>query len=130
MSIKKWILSIVAVVVISIFIPGPYEKMENAYQQSLWTYDFYKTPSGEKSWYSSRYFSIQRKEYGYIGIETWSRFRFGFPFRATTIDSNSERFIVQGKIQIDFIMLNVIFNFFIFIIGFFVFVIYKRVRGK
>ncbi len=130
MSTKKCFFSVIIIFIVSVFMPGPYEKMIQAYQTSLWTYDYYKTPSNSKPWHYPRYFKFQMKDHGFIGIEPWHRFRFGFPFRATTIDSNTERFIIQGKIQVDYILLNTIFNSLIFLLGYFIFTTYKKIRGK
>jgi len=94
----------------------------------LWTYDDYNVPASKKHWYSSRYFTIQNVDHGNVGTEPWNRFRFGFPFRGITVDSNVERFLVQGKIQVDFLLLNIVLNGLIFLFGYGIFNLYKRFR--
>lgn len=128
MSRKTWLLSGLIIVAVSLLTPGPYEKMENAYHSGLWTYDYYNVPASKKHWYSRRYFTIQNVDHGNVGTEPWNRFRFGFPFRGVTVDSNVERFLVQGKIEVDFLLLNIILNGLIFLFGYGVFEMYKKIR--
>lgn len=46
-------------------------------------------------------------------IRVWNRYKLGYPFSAIVIDKQDESKITQGRIQVDYIIINLVFGFFL-----------------
>lgn len=73
---------------------------QNAYQDSLWTYD---------NWTKSQKTNdIILKTDGKIDdIKKWNRIQLGFPFSAITTDYQSDNKIIQSRIEPKFLAINI-----------------------
>ena len=77
---------------------------DNTYQDMLFT------TKGKIDRNNDKFGGITFKIGGNIDdIKLWERFHIGYPLRAITIDHQSKSKITQGRIEIDAIIVNVIF---------------------
>lgn len=76
----------------------------NTYQNSLFT------TKGKIDRNNEEFGGITFKFGGYIeDIKPWERYRIGYPLKATTIDHQKESKITQGRIEIDAVLVNLLF---------------------
>lgn len=78
-----------------------FSNLENCYQDSLWT--SHTLSRSTKT--NDIIFGIGGK---FDEIKIWHRLRLGLPAKAITIDCQSEEKIIQGRIEPDYIILNLL----------------------
>lgn len=93
-----------AIIIVTLFLFFPkFTIYENAYQDSLWTYDNFTK--------STKTNDIIIKSKGKIDdIEKWYRIRLGFPTSAITIDLQLDSTIIQSRAEPKYIIINLILS--------------------
>jgi hypothetical protein len=89
-----------AIALITLLLPG-FQTVQNAYQTGLWTSNVYPPEKAT---------GFTFKLGGDIGysLEKWNRIRLGFPFKAVTIDFQLKYKILQARIEISAIVVDVL----------------------
>ncbi|WP_300668888.1 hypothetical protein [Soonwooa sp.] len=123
---KNRILNIIRILILifTLFYTKTIYGLSNTYQDMLFTTKDKIDKNNDK-------FSGYTFKYGgnIKDIQPWNRYKIGYPYSAITIDNQVKNKITQGRIQIEYIIINLVFGGFIILLFNIVIKIFTRIKG-